>query len=986
MEFRVLGPLQIDGAGSPSPAGAKERLVLGCLLLDPGRPVSTDALLEAAWPGVEPAAAARSLAVRLANLRRFLAPTALARAGAGYRLEVTAEQVDARRFEALMDGAAALPAAVRLRALDEALALWRGTPFAELAGVDLAQAEIRRLDELRRRAQADRARALVELGRPAEAVGELERLAAEDPLNEDLARSLMVALYRAGRQVEALAAYRTLAAALGELGLAARRRDARARAPRPRPRDGRTSRVTSRRRPPRRPADRTRRSRVPARASRFHGREGHLARAAALLEERPLVTLNGVGGAGKTRLAAELAGRLDDRFPDGVWWCELAPAALPADVAGAVADAVGVDATSGAAGSTGRSSTSAARRGLLVLDNCEHVLDAAADVAERLVAGCPGVRVLATSRTPLGVEGEEVLAVGGLELPAGDAAPDGEASAAVALFLDRARAAGGVVDAASQLRAVAEICRRLDGLPLGIELAAGRTRSLTPVEIAARLDERFGLLAVSGRRAAARHRTLRAAVDWSYELLDEPQRRLFERLAVFARGATLEAARDVCAGEGVATGDVPELLDQLVAHSLVTATPAAAGTVYGMLETLREYATERLDARGERATLRDRHADHYVARARPVIEAALAWRSTLPFVDEFDEVRAALRWCVEADAEPQRAFTILVPLWGLSPARHAEEIAMLADEALDRWPGDHPLRLHALGTAATARLFAGDPTGARSRAEAAVALEERIGEPALLSRRTLAHLALYSAQPAEGAQLAQDAADRARAAGHEALAVECEGFGVQLLHAAGQRDAAVALAERMRGDAERLDAPFMVCWSRYVSGVVQLDGDTAEARLWLTRAIALGREIGHHHMVRFSLRALGVAALLEGDGDEAAERLLAALAHDEARTDAASQWTTLMVLALLLAERGRLEPAAELLAASDGWPAAPFLRTLTGRARELIDAGLPADRREQASRRGRARHLASAKALARDELGAGAAAPENGGGGRVGAT
>ena len=584
------------------------------------------------------------------------------------------------------------------------------------------------------------------------------------------------------------------------------------------------------------------------------------------------------------------------------------------------------------------------------------------------------------------MEGEEVLAVGGLELPAGDAAPDGEASAAVALFLDRARAAGGVVDAASQVRAVAEICRRLDGLPLGIELAAGRTRSLTPVEIAARLDERFGLLAVSGRRAAARHRTLRAAVDWSYELLDEPQRRLFERLAVFARGATLEAARDVCAGEGVAAGDVPELLDQLVAHSLVTATPAAAGTVYGMLETLREYATERLDARGERATLRDRHADHYVARARPVIEAALAWRSTLPFVDEFDEVRAALRWCVEADAEPQRAFTILVPLWGLSPARHAEEIAMLADEALDRWPGDHPLRLHALGTAATARLFAGDPTGARSRAEAAVALEERIGEPALLSRRTLAHLALYSAQPAEGAQLAQDAADRARAAGHEALAVECEGFGVQLLHAAGQRDAAVALAERMRGDAERLDAPFMVCWSRYVSGVVQLDGDTAEARLWLTRAIALGREIGHHHMVRFSLRALGVAALLEGDGDEAAERLLAALAHDEARTDAASQWTTLMVLALLLAERGRLEPAAELLAASDGWPAAPFLRTLTGRARELIDAGLPADRREQASRRGRGRHLASAKALARDELGTGAAAPENGGGGRVGPT
>jgi hypothetical protein len=184
-----------------------------------------------------------------------------------------------------------------------------------------------------------------------------------------------------------------------------------------------------------------------------------------------------------------------------------------------------------------------------------------------------------------------------------------------------------------------------------------------------------------------------------------------------------------------------------------------------------------------------------------------------------------------------------------------------------------------------------------------------------------------------------------------------------------------------------MDAPFMVCWSRYVSGVVHLDGDTAEARLWLTRAIALGREIGHHHMVRFSLRALGVAALFEGDGDEAAERLLAALAHDEARTDAASQWTTLMVLALVLAERGRLEAAAELLAASEGWPAAPFLRGLAGRARELVDAGLPPERQAEAARRGRARHLASAKALARAELGAGAAAaPQDGGGRRVSPT
>ena len=949
MEFRVLGPLEVDGAPSRSPPGLKERLVLLCLLLEPGRPVPVDAVLEAVWPDADPAAAARSLTVRLANLRRWLAPVGIERAGAGLRLELAPGQVDAERFAAL----------VGEEAYHEALGLWRGTPFGELAGAEIAQPEIRRLEELHRRARAGLARALTDAGRPADAATVLERLAAEDPLHDEVARALMQALYRSGRQAEALAAYRRHAATLLELGLepsgptrdlerAILEHDVA-------PADG-----AARRAPRRLPGRRSR--------SRFLGRQAHLARLADLLTGRPLVTVTGVGGTGKTRLAAELADREAPRFADGVWWCELAPVGLGADVAGAVADALGLDPAPGTATLDHVAEHLAARRGLLVLDNCEHVLDAAADVAERLLEACAQLRLLATSRAPLGVDGEEVLRLGGLELPAGHTEGDMRASAAVALFLDRARAAGAAADAVSQLEAVAEICRRLDGSPLAIELAAGRTRSLAPAEIAARLDERFSLLAVSGRRAAARHRTLGAAIDWSYELLDEPQRRVFERLSVFARGATLDAARDVCAGDGVGRDEVADVLDQLVAHSLVQPVPVGARTVYAMLETLRDYAAARLLERGEHAAARDRHADHHRVRAQAMIDTGLAWRTALPFIDEFDDVRAALRWCRDTDATSERAYTILVPLWGLAPAQHAEDIAIAAEEALARWPDVDPLRLHALGTAATARLFAGDGAAAYAHAHDAVALEDEAGATALLGRRTLAHLAMYTEEADAAAALTRDVAARAREAGEEALACECDGFTVQLLQAAGDHDGAMALAAHMRATADGLEAPFMVCWSRYVSGVVLLEDAPAEARGWFEQAVALGREVGHHHMVRFSLRALGVAALFEGDHDEAAERLLAALAHDEARTDAASQWTTLTTLALLLAETGRPGPAAELLAASAGWPAAPILAALGRRARERVAGALGVQEQAAAAERGGRLDLEAAKALARAEL------------------
>jgi len=932
VEFRVLGPLHVVRDEDPAaPPGAKERTILARLLLEPGRTVPAEALLEAAWPEAEPAAAARSLGVRLANLRAFLEPgrpagsasTLIVRDGAGYRLAVEPERVDAVRLERLVRDAATLPPAAALGAYEAALSLWGGPPYGDVAYADFAQEEIRRLEALRVRAAEGRARMLVELGRHEEVVPELQRLAAAEPLREELVGALALALYRSGRQVEALDALRALGLALAELGLE----------PSVATRELEQGILRHSLAGPR-PAAR----RLPVRASRFFGREAHLARAEQLVGASRLVTIAGVGGVGKTRLALALADRIADRFTDGPWWCELAPLAADADVRGTIAEALGaVDDT---------------RSGLLLLDNCEHVLDGAAEAVEEVLHRCPDLHVVATSRAPLGVDGEQVLRLAGLELPA---AGEG-AGPAVELFVDRATAAGGMVD----LPAISELCRRLDGLPLAIELAAGRARSLAPAEIAARLDERFSLLTVSGRRSATRHSTLRAAVDWSYDLLDEPPRRLFERLSVFARGCTLADAEAVCAGDGIERVQIAGLLDELVAHSLVTAEAIGDRTVYGMLETLREYAAERLEERGESERLRDRHADHYVARAGHMVERG--WlEPRLPFVDEFDDLRAAVRWCLR-DERPDRAFVLVEALWWPAPSRHAEEIARLADEALARWPEIHALRPRALGAASVARLVVGDVDAARRHAESALALEAGLGDAALLARRTLAQIAFFGGDLIRAAVLWHDQARIARAAGYDALACEADGFVVQLLHADGEADEAAALASDMRAEAERLGSPFLIVWARYVTGIVLLDSDPAHARVWLEQALELARRVDHHHLIRFSLRALGVGASLRGDHGEASERLLAALEHDEARSDDASQRTTLLAVAEVLAERGRLDAAAELLGATEGWPAAPFLAALSARARERV-AG-----RDAALERGRALDLEGAKALARAEL------------------
>ena len=927
MEFRVLGPLQVIRDGETlAPRAGKERAVLARLLLDPGRTVPADALLEAAWPGEDRVAATRSLSVRLASLRAFLepsrergAPSILVRDGSGYRLAIDAEQVDAQRFQQLVEQGDFEPA----------LELW-GLPFEDLADDPAALAEIQRLEALAVRARVGRARALVERGRHEEALDDLRALAAAEPLQEEVARVLALALYRSGRQVEALDALRALGRGLSELGLAA---------------DPETRALEQRilNHELRAPAKGTP---VPHRASRFVGRDAERERAASLLADGRLVTIAGVGGAGKTRLALELAGD----YAEERWWCELAPVGLDEDVPGALAEAVGIELAAGGAGLDHVVEHVARRRGLLVLDNCEHVLDGAAAAVERLLAAGGPLRVLATSRSPLGVDGERVLPLAGLD----DAA-------ARELFLTRS---GGAVDA--ELPAVAEICRRVDGLPLAIELAAGRTRSLTATEIAARVGESFQLLSVAGRRGEARHDTLQAAIDWSYDLLDEPERRLFERLSVFQRGCTLAGAEAVCDADA-------DLLDRLVAHSMVTATATEGVTRFGMLQSLREYAAARLERRGESGAVRDRHVEHFLRRVERVAEDFAGWRDpSLPLAQDFDDLRGAVRWCVAADERPERAFALLAPLWATAHSTRAHEIAVLAEEALARWPGGE-LRPAVLATAATARLVTGDPETAAEHADRALELDAG----ALIALRVRGLLQLTSGDLPEALAVLRDVSDRARRAGNLPLAIDVDGFLAEALEAIGRHSAAEELTTRLRAEADAVGLVFSRRWALYVSGAVALARDPVAASGWFDAGAATVPPVCLHNVARFLVRGRGVAAALEGRLDDAAVHLLDALAQEEAVGDAHQQAITLMAIALVLAEQGRGETAAELASAADRARTAAPLDVLdwvvTARAAARIAASLPADRRAAARVRGEALGLRAAREMARVAL---ARAPE----------
>src|SRR3954468_476595 len=509
MEFRVLGTLEVAGADGPRPVhGRKELAVLAYLLAQAGRSVPAGELIWAVWGEDAPPTAHKSLQVRVSRLRGDLGEDGarIARDGAGYRLLVEPGELDAERFAHLVEDAARLAPPDALEVYDRALALVRGRPYADAGDLDALQAEIRRLDELRLTAVEGGLRALVALGRHAAALPGLERAVEAEPLHEGLASLHMLALYRAGRQAEALAAYRALARRLAELGLEPSGELRELERQMLLQDDALAAPAVA---PP---------TNIRAPLTAFVGRDDDVPAVRERLGTHRLVTLMGPGGVGKTRLAVEAARSLLERFPAGVWAVELASLRDAAQVPAAIAAAVGVAGSGLDPGASGGAVAQLvdhlrARRVLLILDGCEHLVAAVAALAERLLGEAPALRILATSRQALGARGETMV----------DVDPLGGRDAAT-LFADRAGGGqpGFALDE-STAPAVAAICARLDGLPLALELAAARVRALPVRDIAARLGDRFHLLAAP----------LEGVVTWSHDLLDDDERALFRRLAIF---------------------------------------------------------------------------------------------------------------------------------------------------------------------------------------------------------------------------------------------------------------------------------------------------------------------------------------------------------------------------------------------------------------------------------------------------------------------
>ncbi|KAB1910657.1 BTAD domain-containing putative transcriptional regulator [Micromonospora sp. AMSO31t] len=691
MRISLLGPLELrTDTGTPvEVGGARLRRLLILLALEPGRTVTVGRLTDALWAGEPPAGAANALQALVSRLRRAGLPVE-AQPG-GYRLAVAPDDVDAHRFEAGVRAGRTRLAddpAEGCRRLAEALALWRGPALADVAGADFARAPVARLTELRLAATEDLTEARLDGAAPDALLPQLRELVAAHPLRERLTGLLIRALHRAGHPAEALAEYERLRATLadtlgadpgpelaalhlevlrGEPAVGPGRADGRA------PTDRAADRAGA-------GGDRAARGNLPATLTSFVGREEEVARVAGLLDRSRLATLTGPGGAGKTRLAVESGRAVAGRFPDGVWLVPLAPVTDPAEVPQAALAALGLReqallarAGRGApepADPVGRLVDAlAGRTVLLLLDNCEHLLDAAAGLTERLLTACPGLRVLATSREPLGITGEALRPVESLALPPADVDPaTALAYPAVRLFADRAGAVRPdfAVDAAT-VGPVVRICRALDGMPLAIELAAARLRAMTAAQVDTRLDDRFRLLTGGSRTALPRHQTLRAVVDWSWDLLGDGERALWRRLAVFAGGATLDAVERVCAavrplqlGAPAAAprpGAVADVLDDITAlvdKSLVVA-GGTAEPRYRMLETIREYGLDRLAEAGETDAVRRAHAAEYLAlaeTAEPELRGAaqLDWLRRLSA--DHDNLHAGLRHAIAAGDAP----------------------------------------------------------------------------------------------------------------------------------------------------------------------------------------------------------------------------------------------------------------------------------------------------------------------------------------------
>ena len=915
MDFLVLGPLELVVAGAPVRLTARrQRAVLATLLLRAGTVVAGDALIEALWGTDPPDSAASVLRLYISNIRRCLPPGRLVTRSPGYVLLVEEGELDAERFEALFaDGRRTLsegnPRLAR-SLLGRALALWRGAALADLAVEPFAREAADRLDELRLQCVEERLVADLELGHHREVLAELELLVATHPLRERLRSQLMLALYRSGRQADALACYRRgRDVLLEEQGLdpGAELRELERRILQ---QDKslelavRVGLATERRRVP-----------VPATATIGRDREIADVRQRLLTGAGRLVTLVGPGGVGKTRLALESAALVGEEFADGALLVELAAVRDPALLLASIGHALGLRPLSGASWHALIADHLRSLELLLVLDNLEHLVDVVAPLVE-LLALAPRVRVLATSTTVLRLSGEQVLMVAPLD-PA----------AAIELFVRQTIAAGCTTALTATSRDTLElICERLEGSPLAIELAAPWLRVLSPEELLSRLESRLNVLRGGPRDTAPRHRTLRATIDSSFELLDAEVQRLFARLSVFAGGFSFDSMSAVTGSEmGL------ERLDTLVTASMVH----ASGGRYQLLEVMREYAAERL---GSDPEPRSRHAEHFaglVATAELQLSGAdqMDWLEHLDL--EHDNLRVALDWLAAGEdtgAAELRMAAGLGRFWyvrghigeGLNRLQHAIDRAGTEDDAS---------LAKALRAASALAVIQGDYSLANEFATRSLSTYRKIGDRSGAAR-SLSNL---------GAILHAQGKLDAAAATLEDCIRECTELGEDRLLALAQNNRGdVALSQRELDSAaahfaqslailQALGDSANIARSMYNLGAVAVEQNRLEdAHRLLAESITLSEQVGDHEDLAWCLIALAAVA-------SRTQRT-----HDGAR-----------MLGFTIALLGRI-----------GATMKPFEQSLYERTREALDSALGGAQFDAALSEGERLQLSDAVILA----------------------
>jgi predicted ATPase/DNA-binding SARP family transcriptional activator len=856
MEYRILGPLEVVLDGQTATLkGRKPRALLALLLLSGNESVPAEQLVDGLWGDKAPATAANTLQVYVSQLRKLVGDR-LVTEGAGYSLRVEPDELDAARFGRLTaEAAAALGRSAYAEALElaeEALALWRGPALAELQYESFAQPEILRLDELRLAAVENRIEAALGLGRHDQAIGELEALVAEHPVRERLRGLLMLALYRSGRQADALETYREARRVLlDELGLE----------PGPELRELEQAILRQDEGLSRRPLPE---GNVPVPVSTLVGRDRELAEICGALTtaEARLLTLTGPGGAGKTRLAIEAANALAGKLPDGAFFVPLDTIRDPALLLPAIAQALAVRESGEQPLLESLTERLVGRRVLVLLDNFEQLAGTAPLLTDVLQAA-PGLTFLVTSRAALRLTGEREYPV----------EPLGRTDA-VALFVERARAAEPSFRLTDEnAAAVEEICARLDGLPLALELAAARTKILPPEAMLERLDQRLDLLSRGPRDKPARHRALRDTIGWSYELLDPEEQRLFARLAVFSGGCTLESAVAVSDAslDGTATLIDDSLLERVDGR-------------LRMLETIREYALERLAEDDGAGDLRRSHAEHFLklAESEPV-DGQAAW---LAQVDaERDNLRAALVWSIEA-GETGLGLRLAASLWEYWWIRgHLAEGRRWLDDALARGASEpSELRARALHAASSLATRQGDYDRAAELSEQSLALWEELGDVSGTARSllSLGTVAAEQGDQERAISLSERAAELYRESGDRrghALAVSNLG-GIALER--GEYAKAASLSEQAYGLFETLEDSEGMAFALVNQGFAALSEHEHERALVLLRqALRRVAELEFRDVIGYCFEGLAAVLAFTGQPDPAARLLGAAEALRE---------------------------------------------------------------------------------------------------------